>query len=79
MQRERPSRTAWSAAHQVLEGGRIFADLFAVPIVDGEAAGRERARHGRDPMRTFIAVRHRVADDEIAAAVNRGVHVSLVH
>ena len=83
MQHEGPSRTAWSAAHhraahQVLAGGRIFADPFAVPMVGGEEAVRERARPGRDPMRTFIAVRHRVAEDEIAAAVDRGVRQVVV-
>lgn len=83
MEHDGPSRTALSAAlhraaHQVLEDGRIFRDPLAVPIVGGEALVRERAQPGRQPMRTFIAVRHRVAEDEVAAAVDRGVRQAVV-
>jgi methyltransferase (TIGR00027 family) len=76
-----PSRTAFAAAahraaHQVLEGGRIFADPFAVRILGepAEAIAAEIARHPeRQAMRFFIACRARVAEDAVAAAVARGV------
>lgn len=75
----RPSATAWSAAahraaHQVLDGARIFADPLALPILGDEAdraVDRGRADAQR-PMRLFIAARHRVAEDAIAAAVGAG-------
>lgn len=76
-----PSRTAWAAAahraaHQLLEGGRIFSDPLAVRIlpedvqalihdVEGDAARRK--------MRLFIAVRTRFAEDALASAIERGV------
>jgi methyltransferase (TIGR00027 family) len=76
-----PSRTALAAAahraaHQVLEGGRIFADPLALPILglDAQTVAREAARHpSRRGMRLFIAARARFAEDELAAAVGRGV------
>lgn len=75
----RPSATAWSAAahraaHQVLDGARIFADPLALPIL-GDEAGRavDRGRpQAQRPMRLFIAARHRVAEDAIAARVGLG-------
>jgi len=41
MQPKEPSRTAWGAArhravHQLMEGGAVFKDRFAVPILGGE-------------------------------------------
>ena len=76
-----PSRTAWAAAahraaHQVLEGGRIFADPLAVRIL-GEDADRAIRRAAAGPlargMRIFIAARTRFAEDALAAAVEDGV------
>jgi methyltransferase (TIGR00027 family) len=75
-----PSRTAWAAAahraaHQVLEGGRIFADPLAVRILgtDAETVAREaEGEPSRRRMRIFIAVRTRFAEDALAAAVGRG-------
>ena len=69
-----PSRTAWGAAghraaHQVLEDGRIFRDPFALTILGADAEGvvaNARALPRRTPMRIFIAVRHRVAEDALA-------------
>ena len=73
MQTGRPSRTAYAAArhralHQILEGGRIFADPLAVAILgESEAALAEAA--SRDPrggrMRLFIAIRSRFAEDAL--------------
>jgi len=86
MQTGAPSRTAWAAAahraaHQVLEGGRIFADPLALRILgqDAEAVVRDAEQHptGRI-MRRFIAVRTRFAEDSLAAAVERGVRQLVV-
>jgi methyltransferase (TIGR00027 family) len=86
MQPGQPSRTARSAAahraaHQVLEEGRIFADPFAMAILgeDADAVVREaEAEPHRRRMRMFIAVRHRFAEDALAAAVARGVRQLVV-
>jgi methyltransferase (TIGR00027 family) len=81
MQTGQPSRTALGAAahravHQTLEGGVIFADPFAVRILD------EKTRAGLSdmasdpahrPMRLFIAARSRFSEDTLAACVARGV------
>ena len=80
MRPEGPSVTAWSAAahraaHQLLEDGRIFDDPFAVAIVGGVEAdilAHAEADATRGPMRIFIAVRHRVAEDEVDDAYARG-------
>ena len=76
-----PSRTARAAAvhravHQILEGGRIFRDPLAVPILGepAEVLVREaEERRASRTMRIFIAARTRFAEDALAAAVERGV------
>ena len=81
MQTGQPSRTALSAAahraaHQVLEGGRIFTDPLAARILGrdaGEIAREAQARPERRGMRLFIAARARFAEDALAAAVAKGV------
>ena len=86
MQSGKPSRTAWAAAvhraaHQIAEQGRIFSDPLALRILgkDGEAAARESAADpARRRMRIFIAVRTRLAEDWLAAAVERGVRQLVV-
>ncbi|MGH9595090.1 MAG: class I SAM-dependent methyltransferase, partial [Bryobacteraceae bacterium] len=86
MQPEKPSRTAWAAAahraaHQVLEQGSIFSDPLALRILgsEAEAAVREAAeKPSRRPMRIFIAVRTRFAEDALAAAVARGARQVVV-
>ncbi|MGD1147150.1 MAG: SAM-dependent methyltransferase [Thermoanaerobaculaceae bacterium] len=86
MQQGQPSRTALGAAahravHQVLEGGRIFADPLAVRILgaDAEAAVRDAENHpSRRGLRLFIAVRTRFAEDALAVAVARGVRQLVV-
>jgi methyltransferase (TIGR00027 family) len=77
----RASRTALGAAghraaHQVLEGGRIFADPLAVRILGSyadELIKKAEAEPERRGMRIFIAIRTRFAEDALAAAVARGV------
>ena len=81
-----PSRTAWGAAghraaHQVLEDGRIFRDPLALRILGDDADGvvdNARATPRRTPMRIFIAVRHRVAEDALARHVADGTRQVVV-
>jgi methyltransferase (TIGR00027 family) len=81
-----PSRTAHAAAahraaHQVLEGGRIFSDPLAVRILastDQAIASDAELHPRRRLMRLFIAVRGRFAEDAVAAAVARGVRQLVV-
>lgn len=78
---EQFSRTARGAAlhraaHQTLEGGRIFRDPYACAILGltpEQAVAEEGPDESRRRMRLFIAARARFAEDRIAAAVARGV------
>jgi methyltransferase (TIGR00027 family) len=88
MQPGQPSRTALGAAglraaHQVLDGAAIFADPLAVRILgaDADALLREAEAEtdpSRQRLRWFIAVRSRIADDALAAAVKRGARQLVV-
>ena len=74
------SRTALGAAghraaHQILEDGRIFADPLALAILgddapDALATARERPE--RRPLRLFVAMRSRFAEDAARRAINLG-------
>jgi len=86
MQTGQPSRTAFHAAahraaHQVVEGGRVFADPLALRIL-GEAPepafGGDLDKPATRGMRLFIAARSRFAEDSLAAAVARGVRQYVV-
>jgi methyltransferase (TIGR00027 family) len=76
-----PSRTALGAAayravHQMLEGGVIFRDPFAVGILDDETrAGLDEmaADASLRPMRLLIAARSRFSEETLADCVTRGV------
>jgi len=81
MQNGQPSRTALGAAirraaHQTLDGARIFKDPFA-HILLGQEAGALIEAVSADPaqrqMRVFMAARSRFAEDCLGAAVSRGV------
>ncbi len=86
----RPSATALRvamrrAAHQWVDDPKVFDDPLALAILgpNAEAAlRRDRdARASRGPMRAlraFLAVRSRVADERIAAAVAGGVRQVVV-
>jgi methyltransferase (TIGR00027 family) len=62
------------ATHQALDDPRVFEDPLAMRIVGGDWA-----QPSREPdvvakaLRAFMAVRNRYAEDELAAAVDRGV------
>jgi methyltransferase (TIGR00027 family) len=80
-----PSRTAFGAAahravHQDLEEGRVFSDPLAWTILGHDRdAVLDRAREANRPwLRLFIAVRHRFAEDGLAAAVARGTRQVVV-
>jgi methyltransferase (TIGR00027 family) len=81
-----PSRTAkraalYRAAHQVVDGGSVFADPFALPIVGQTAEDFPRDawdKPGDRLMRLFVAARSRFAEDCAAAAVKRGVRQIVV-
>jgi methyltransferase (TIGR00027 family) len=86
MQFGKPSQTALatafhSAAHQVLEQGRIFADPLALRILGADAPTIAR-QAGENPsgrrMRLFIAVRTRFAEDALAVAIEGGVRQVVV-
>lgn len=86
MEPGQPSRTALAAAahraaHQLLEGGRVFADPLALRIL-GEDPEAVRRKAEEDPfsrrMRLFIAMRTRFAEEALATAVERGVRQVVV-
>ncbi|HEU4997887.1 MAG TPA: SAM-dependent methyltransferase [Lapillicoccus sp.] len=59
----------------------MFRDPLALTILGGAAdvaVAEARQRPERIPMRIFIAVRHRVAEDALAAAVDRGTRQVVV-
>jgi methyltransferase (TIGR00027 family) len=88
MQPGQPSRTALGAAglraaHQVLDGAAIFVDPLAVRILgaDADALVREAEAEAdpfRQRLRWFIAIRSRIAEDALAAAIKRGVRQVVV-
>ena len=85
MEGSRHSRTAHGVAlhravHQVLEGGHIFRDPFARAILgpDADAQIAAKSEPQQKPMRLFMAVRSRFAEDSLAAAYGRGVRQAVV-
>jgi methyltransferase (TIGR00027 family) len=88
MQPGQPSRTALGAAglraaHQVLDGAAIFADPLALRILGPDADDLVReAQAEADPfrqrLRWFIAIRSRIAEDALAAAIKHGVRQLVV-
>jgi methyltransferase (TIGR00027 family) len=80
----RPSRTALRvamhrAAHQAFDNPKVLDDPIALAIIGAEAAenlSAAQARYGEQiarNLRAFMAARSRFAEDELAAAVGRGV------
>ena len=69
------------AAHQALEGGRVFADPLAIPILGPdahEAIASARAEPERRGLRLFIAMRSRFAEDCAFRAIDEGTRQILV-
>jgi methyltransferase (TIGR00027 family) len=67
------------AAHQLFDVPPVLNDPLALAIVGEEAAAQLRAEPGKhggriaSTIRAFMAVRSRLAEDELARAVSRGV------
>jgi methyltransferase (TIGR00027 family) len=64
------------AAHQVLERGCVFADPLALAILGpdaDEAIALAKERPERRPLRLFVAMRSRFAEDSARRAVAKGV------
>lgn len=86
MNEGRPSRTAQRvavrrAAHQLLDRPLVFEDPYALKIIGPDAAAATQAKaDGRVSgwFRAFMAVRSRYSEDELAAAVARGVRQYVV-
>jgi methyltransferase (TIGR00027 family) len=81
-----PSRTAlgaagYRAAHQLLDGGKVFSDPFARTIL-GDGADAIIAALSAGPaqhrLRIFMAARSRFAEDCLGAAVSRGVRQAVI-
>ena len=86
MNERQPSRTAlgaagYRAAHQQLEGGKVFSDPLAHTIL-GDGADAIIAGLSADPAqqrtRIFMAARSRFAEDCLGAAVSRGVRQAVI-
>ena len=71
------------AAHQLIDDPKVFDDPLAVRILGGDATSlASEWREARSPfassLRAFLAVRSRVAEDEVAAAYERGIRQYVV-
>ncbi len=81
MREGQTSRTALGAAghraaHQALEGGRIFLDPLALAILGdyaGDAVAAAKEHPEWRPLRLFIAMRSRFAEDAARRAIQAGV------
>lgn len=80
---EAPSITAQRVAirraeHQLLDAPPVFEDPLALAVIGDEAAGKLKAGSerletaGSRRMRAFMAARSRLAEDQLAAAIERG-------
>jgi methyltransferase (TIGR00027 family) len=86
MQHGQASRTAVGAAghraaHQILERGIVFADPLALPILGpdaDDALALAQNEPQRRPLRLFIAMRSRFAEDSARGAIDAGVRQILV-
>lgn len=79
------SRTAISAAghraaHQVLDGAKVFIDPLAARILGEDLEGRlaDARDPQRRPLRLFIALRSRIAEDTALAAISEGARQVVV-
>ena len=84
-----PSKTAFRVAvrravHQLMDHPKVLDDPLALAILGDQTAAELREnptrldRKGSGNFRAFMAARSRVAEDEIAAAVERGVRQCVI-
>jgi methyltransferase (TIGR00027 family) len=69
------------AAHQLLDRPLVFEDTFALRIIGADAAAATQVKADSrvsGSFRAFMAVRSRYSEDELAAAVARGVRQYVV-
>jgi methyltransferase (TIGR00027 family) len=89
MRDSRPSRTAHRvairrAAHQLVDDPPVFHDPLALAVIGAEAAADLRSKISSEKdkfaraLRAFMAVRSRYAEDQLEAAVARGVRQYVV-
>src|SRR5271165_6888080 len=86
MRQGQASRTAIGAAghraaHQVLERGIVFTDPLALAILGqdaDEAIALAKEKPERRPLRFFVAMRSRFAEDSARRAIDAGVRQILV-
>lgn len=78
------SRTAlavagYRAAHQIAEGGSVFADPLALPLLGGDADLLARSADPvMRPLRLFVALRSRTAEDVARRAIAEGARQVVV-
>jgi methyltransferase (TIGR00027 family) len=82
MQDAQPSRTAQGvatrrAAHQFFDEPKVFDDPLAIAIAGRDTAAEHGSSFSR-ALRAFIAARSRYAEDQLTAAVQRGVRQYVV-
>ena len=83
MREGEPSRTAWGAAihravHPVLDDPVLFDDPLAFPILGADRDEVLAQAAPRSRLRLFVALRHRLADETLAAAYDRGTRQAVV-
>ncbi len=83
MREGEPSRTAWGAAvhravHPMLDEPVLFDDPLALRVLGVEPEVLLAEARPQSRLRRFIALRHRVADQTLAAAYERGTRQCVV-
>ncbi len=83
MREGEPSRTAWGAAvhravHPLLDHPVLFDDPLALPILGVDRDEVLASAPPRSRLRMFIAFRHRLAEQALAAAYDRGTRQCVV-
>ncbi|QIG42150.1 class I SAM-dependent methyltransferase [Nocardioides anomalus] len=83
MREGEPSRTAWGAAvhravHPLLDDPVLFDDPLALPLLGVDRETLLADAPPRSRLRVFVALRHRFADQTLAAAYERGTRQCVV-
>ena len=88
MEEEKFSRTAYRvamrrASHQLLDDPKVFDDPLALRVLGPKAIAELQSdsredSHTSRALRAFLVARSRFAEDELAAAVERGIRQSVI-